>query len=112
MTTASTNIEQYCPAIIITHPSLADRAFKHLFRAISVSIADRHRNPAATHVVKLLQVLDEGNVLSPSPTINTVVCARRTFRACLPRRLGAVDIYLNAGDCELFFVLTRRGEEE
>jgi len=26
--------------------------------------------------------------------------------------LGAVDIYLSAGDCEEFFVLTRRGEEE
>jgi len=26
--------------------------------------------------------------------------------------LGRVDIYLSAGDCEEFCVLTRRGEEE
>jgi len=29
-----------------------------------------------------------------------------------PAQLGAVDIYLNEDDCEVFFVLTRRGEEE
>jgi len=27
-------------------------------------------------------------------------------------RLGVVDIYLSAGDCEEFCVLTKRGEEE
>ena len=26
--------------------------------------------------------------------------------------LGAVDVYLSEADCEVFFVLTRRGEEE
>lgn len=30
---------------------------------------------------------------------------------CMPR-LGAVDIYPSDDDCEEFFVLTRRGEEE
>ena len=42
----------------------------------------------------------------------TLFCGYESRGTLSSLTLGAVDIYLSVGDCEEFFVLTRRGEEE